>query len=162
MRKSHNRLRVGREMVWWLWWGSAKGDWSWWLKSSCRRLTTALHPNVPIWSVKPPQKLSASGGFHRYIFSPQVKPDRQQLLLIDRPLSLSSKNTATTKAQIRSGSIACNRQYAANRSFCCCCRSATGPWACARWRSCAGLFLPVSNEFPSLSHQRNHCWVWFW
>jgi len=47
------------------------------------------------------------------IFSRQVKPDRLQLLLIARPLSLSSKNTATTKAQIRSGPIACNRQYAA-------------------------------------------------
>ncbi|MEG4807464.1 hypothetical protein QUA82_07030 [Microcoleus sp. F8-D3] len=40
--------------------------------------------------------------------------DRQQLLPVDRPFSLSSKNTGTTKAQIRSGSIACNRQYAAN------------------------------------------------
>ena len=43
---------------------------------------------------------------NRYIFSLQVKPDRQQLLPIARALSLSSKNTATTKAQIRSGSIA--------------------------------------------------------
>jgi len=41
-----------------------------------------------------------------YIFYRQVKPDRLQLLPIPRPLSLSSKNTATTKAQIRSGLIA--------------------------------------------------------
>ncbi|MEG3987663.1 hypothetical protein QUA13_11025 [Microcoleus sp. S28C3] len=65
-----------------------------------------------------------------YIFFRQVKCDRLQLLPIVRALSLSSKNTATTKAQIRSGSIACERQYATN---------------------------PVSNKFPSLSHQRNHC-----
>jgi hypothetical protein len=35
-----------------------------------------------------------------------MKPDRLQLLPIPRPVSLSSKNTATTKPQIRSGSIA--------------------------------------------------------
>jgi hypothetical protein len=35
-----------------------------------------------------------------------MKPDRQQLLPIPRALSLSSKNTATTKPQIRSGPIA--------------------------------------------------------
>jgi len=52
------------------------------------------------------QRLSAAGDWERYIFSRQVKPDRLQLLPIPRPLSLSSKNTATTKAQIRSGSIA--------------------------------------------------------
>ena len=43
---------------------------------------------------------------NRYIFSRQVKPDRQQLLPTARALSFSSKNTATTKAQIRSGSPA--------------------------------------------------------
>ncbi|MEG4083631.1 hypothetical protein [Microcoleus sp. POL10_C6] len=35
-----------------------------------------------------------------YIFSRQVKCDRLQLLPITRPLSLSSRNTATSKAQI--------------------------------------------------------------
>jgi hypothetical protein len=37
---------------------------------------------------------------NRYIFSRQVKCDRLQLLPIPRPLSLSSKNTATTKPEI--------------------------------------------------------------
>jgi hypothetical protein len=46
------------------------------------------------------QRLSAPGDWEGYIFSRQVKPDRQQLLPIPRPLSLSSKNTATTKPEI--------------------------------------------------------------
>ena len=83
-----------------------------------------------------------------YIFSPQVKPDRLQLLPITRAVSLSSKNTATTKTQIRSGSIACNRQYAANRCFCCCCRSATlvlGLWPLAFLRR---LVPPRHQQIP--------------
>jgi hypothetical protein len=45
------------------------------------------------------KRLLAATQQEGYIFSRQVKPDRLQLLLIPRPLSLSSKNTATTKAK---------------------------------------------------------------
>jgi hypothetical protein len=46
------------------------------------------------------KRLLAAAQPEGYTFSRQVKPDRLQLLPIPRPLSLSSKNTATTKPEI--------------------------------------------------------------
>jgi len=65
------------------------------------------------------KRLLAAAQQECYIFSRQVKHDRLQLLLIARPLSLSSKNTATTKDQIRSESIACDREWRlTNKKLC--------------------------------------------
>src|SRR4028118_21883 len=101
------------------------------------------------------QRLSAPGNWERYIFSRQVKPDRLQLLPI--PRLFPSPQKIQPPPSLKSESIACNRQYAANRSLCCCCRSATLVLGLCPLAFLLGLFLPVSNKFPSLSHQRNHC-----
>jgi hypothetical protein len=47
-----------------------------------------------------------------------------------------------------SNQIRIDRQYATNRCFCCCCRSATRPWACAPWRSSWACSSPSATNSP--------------